>query len=144
MKAVLIISLSLSIFSFITPISKSEKADIYIYLASGYNFDTVSLSINNTDILNNEVVSSNKGHNDISDIYIKLKADSVFVYKGPLLVSRNFMAVNSKILRLLLYINNRPYSYSFNLKKGRFLFISKHSYFYNVYFNQFKKPVSLY
>jgi hypothetical protein len=144
MKAVLIISLSLSIFSFITPISKSEKADIYIYLASGYNFDTVSLSINNTDILNNEVVSSNKGHNDISDIYIKLKADSVFVYKGPLLVSRNFMAVNSKILRLLLCINNRPYSYSFNLKKGRFLFISKHSYFYNVYFNQFKKPVSLY
>ncbi|MCC7402181.1 MAG: hypothetical protein IT214_11925 [Chitinophagaceae bacterium] len=144
MKVTIIFSLSLLMLSFITPKPAVKKAETYIYLASGFTNDTVSLVIDTSQVLKDEIVSSNKEHNDITDVYIKLANDSIFCYKSGSIVSKNFMRGNDKSVKILLTINNRPYSYTMQLKQGRYLFISKHSYFYNVYFNQFKKPVSLY
>jgi hypothetical protein len=131
--------------SFITPkptVNKTEAT--YIYLASGYTNDTVSLVIDTSQVVKDEIVNSNKEHNDLTDVYIKMANDSIFCYKSSSIVSKNFMKGNDKSVKILLTINNHPYSYTMHLKQGRYLFISKHSYFYNVYFNQFKKPVSLY
>lgn len=129
--------------SFITR-KPTDKSETYIYLASGYTNDTVSLVIDTSQVLKDEIVSSNKEHNDITDVYIKLANDSAFCYKRGSIVSKNFVKGDGKSVKILLTINNHPYSYTMHLEQGRYLFISKHSYFYNVYFNQFKKPVALY
>lgn len=144
MKVIINFSLGLLMLSFITPKPTVKKTETYIYLASGYTNDTVSLVINTSQVLKDEIVSSNKEHNDITDVYIKLANDSVFCYKKGSIVSNLFMKGDDKYVKIMLTINNHPYSYTMHLKQGRYLFISKHSYFYNVYFNQFKKPVSLY
>ena len=144
MKVIINFSLGLLMLSFITPKPTVKKTETYIYLASGYTNDTVSLVINTSQVLKDEIVSSNKEHNDITDVYIKLANDSVFCYKKGSIVSKFFMKGDDKYVKIMLTINNHPYSYTMHLKQGRYLFISKHSYFYNVYFNQFKKPVSLY
>ncbi|MGB3154477.1 MAG: hypothetical protein WBB06_07750, partial [Chitinophagaceae bacterium] len=88
-------------------------------------------------------VNSKKEYNDLTDVYVKIGTDTIFYYRGDSAVSKKIMPLGDKPLKILLYINNHPYSYTMHLKTGRFLFISKHQYYYNVYFNQFKKPVTL-
>lgn len=145
MRILIIFFLSLLMLSCITPKPAVKKPGATnIYLASGYTNDTVSLVIDMFQVLKDEVVSSNKEHNDITDVYIKLANDSIFYYKSGSIISKNFMKGDDKSVKILLTINNYPYSYTMHLKQGKYLLISKHSYFYNVYFNQFKKTVSLY
>lgn len=145
MRTVITFFLILLMLSFIAPkpVIKKKRAT-YIYLASGYTNDTVSLIIDTFQVLKDEIVYSKKEYNDITDVYIKLVNDSIFYYKSGSIVLKKFMKGNDESVKILLTINKHPYSYTMYLKQGKYLFISKHSYFYNVYFNQFKKPVSLY
>lgn len=143
MKVITIFSLCLLMLSFITPKPTVKKTETYIYLASGYTNDTVSLMLGTSTVLKDEIVSSNK-INDVTDFYFRVKNDSVYCYRNGSIVSQHIMKWDGNSLTVLLTINNLPYSYTMHQKKGRYLFISKHLRFYNVYFNQFKKPVSLY
>ena len=142
MRVTIFFSISFLMLSLIIPYNKKEAT--YIYLASGYTNDTVSLVVATFQVLKDEVVNTQKEHNDLTDIYVKLTKDSIICYKGSLIVSRSLMKRDDKSLKILLTINNHPYSYLMHLKQGRYLFITKHTYYYNVYFNQFKKLVTLY
>lgn len=144
MKIAILVSLSILFCGFIIPkYCDYEKGDAYIYLASGYTNDTVSLKVDTVQVLKDAVVNSKEGYNDITDVYVKIANDSIIYYRGDSTVSKKSMRLGDKSLRILLTINNHPYSYTMHLKTGRYLFISKHQYYYNVYFNQFKKPVTL-
>ena len=45
-------------------------------------------------------------------------------------------------LKVNIKINDRQYDLRADLKKGKYIVISKHWYYYNVYLNQYKKPVT--
>ncbi len=144
MRIVILFSLSILFCGFIIPkYCNNEKGTAYIYLTSGYTNDTVSLMVDTVQVLKDAVVNSKKEYNDLTDIYVKIANDSIFYYRGDSTVSKKNMPLGDKSLKILLTINNHPYSYTMHLKTGRYLFISKHQYYYNVYFNQFKKPVTL-
>ena len=145
MRIAIIFSITVLMLSFIIPESMDNKsAATYIYLGSGFTNDTVSLGIETFQVLTSEVVSSNQDHNDLTDIYIKMTNDSIFCYKSSTLLLKQTMKGDGKSIKILITINNHPYSYTMHLKQGRYVFISKHASLYNVYFNQFKRPVSLY
>jgi len=145
MRITIFYCISFLMLSFIIPKpSNNKKEATYIYLASGYTNDTVSLMVDTFQVLKDEVVNTQKEHNDLTDVYVKLTKDSIFCYKGSSIVSKSLMKSDDESVKILLTINNHPYSYTMHLKQRRYLFISKHSYYYNVYFNQFKKAVTLY
>ena len=145
MKMLIISFFSFLVLGFFMPNSINEKQhSIYIYLASGFDNDTISMEIENIKVLSNEIVNSKKDYNDLTNIYIEIKDDSIFLNKNGLIVLKEIINEYSKFFKIIITINNHPYSYTMNLREGKFLFISKHNYFYNVYFNQFKKPPLIY
>ncbi len=145
MRVAILLYISALLLSFVTLQSRdNEKNNAYIYLGSGYKNDTVSLVVDESQVLKDEVVSSKKERNDLTGIYLKITKDSIFWYKGNLTISEKFMKRDGISVKVLLTINAHPYSYTMHLNQGRYLFISKHLYYYNVYFNQFKKQISLY
>lgn len=145
MKTLITFTISFILLSFIIPNPLGNKKELgYIYLGSGFDNDTVSLTINTLQVLTGEIVMSNKEHNDMTNIYVEMTNDSIFLFKGGTVVLRKPMRLNDKSVKIILTINNHPYSYTMHLNDGKYLFISKHTYYYNVYFDQFKKPVLLY
>ena len=126
-------------------INTMNDKQTFIRFASGFNSDTVSVKLNNTVLLSGEVLTSNRQQNDITSSLLKIKKDSIFYYKeGKLNMAKKLDTIYNDKVIVEFITDNRPYSFTMYFRNGRYLFISKHSYYYNVYFNQFIKKPELY
>jgi len=120
----------------------SNKSEAFIRLASGFKNDTVSLNLNGTSIFKNEILNSKE--NGITGNYVRIIDDTIVYYNKDSILKLNLQESNNDNVRIEVIIDNRPYSYVMYFNRGKYLFISKHSYYYNIYFNQFKKKPELY
>ena len=125
--------------------TSNEVSEVFIRFGSGYKTDTISLKINNVSIFKNEIISTKEDNSSITTNYLTIRRDSVFNFTNGVLVStfNLFLNYDDKII-VDPVINNRPYSFTMYFKNGKFLFIDKHHYYYNVYFNQYKNKPELY
>jgi hypothetical protein len=140
MRSLGIILLSCFLFSF--EMEKNSNKSFYIIFGSGFHQDTVSLVINEVKIAEDVVLLSDSITGIGRGASIQLKNDSLQLLDQELnlIVRRPFKF--SKELRIIVTINDRSYELFADLRRGKYIVISKHWYYYNVYINQYKKPIS--
>lgn len=137
----LIILLSGTIlFSF--QLERRKSRDFYILFGSGFKNDTVSLEINGNRIMSKTILDSDTISGLGNQASIHSRNDTLLLLDSRLNVVNKIPFQYGNKLRFVLTINDRPYDLLADLKKGRFIIISKHKYYYNVYLNQYRKPVS--
>jgi hypothetical protein len=129
-------------FIFLVYLNSLKAQKFYISLGSGFKDDTVSLNINNKLIFQDLVITSDPILGYSSDAMIIYKNDSVRCLNNNKVINIIPFSYDKK-LKIILVINKRPYALYAYLKKGKYIVISKHLYYYNVYLNQFKKPIKL-
>jgi len=110
--------------------------DFEVTLAGGYSEDTVSVVLNGDTIISNSVITSNAA-TGLSNTGINYKNGKLEYFVKEKTGSLSFPS--SQYLRIQIIINKLPYGFTVNLRKGKHIVISKHSYYYNVYCNQYKK-----
>jgi len=124
---------------------KLNDIDFNIILASGFESDTISLKVNNNNIIESEIITSN--------LSLGLTGLSVYQNKNNLVViSNNEKALKEKVLLdkkidIEVNVNNKVYFKTINLKKGKNIFIDFDDYIDNeivikkIFFRQYKKTV---
>lgn len=123
----------------------TNEPEAYIRFGSGYHADTISLKLNTTHVLKNEIITTLEDNSGITGSYLSIYKYSILYFKdGKLKFTVLLESHYDDKIVIEQSINNRPYSYTMYFKKGKYLFISKHWYFYNVYFDQYKKTPELY
>lgn len=120
---------------------QKKPTEFYIIFGSGFRSDTISLFINDVKITNQIVLNSDPitGIGEGASIQFKNDCLMIFDQKLNLIESKPFQKTNR--LKIILHINDLPYELVADFKKGKYIVISKHWYYYNVYLNQYKKPV---
>lgn len=123
----------------------SHNNGVFIRFGSGYKSDTISLKVNNFQVLKSEILNTKNDNSGNTTSYLRIHNDSVYYFSNGSLKFRLFLkeTYDDKII-LEPIINNRPYSFTMYFKNGKYLIIDKHQYYYNVYFNQYKKMQELY
>ncbi|HMP31686.1 MAG TPA: hypothetical protein PKD85_18940 [Saprospiraceae bacterium] len=120
---------------------QKKPAEFYIIFGSGFKSDTISLFINDVKIASQIVLNSNPitGIGEGASIQFKNNHLMIFDQKLNLLESKPFQKTNR--IKIIIHINDLPYELVAVFKKGKYIVISKHWYYYSVYLNQYKKPV---
>ena len=132
----------LVIFIILLCLNFIKAQNFYISLGSGFKDDTISLSINNRFIIHDKIVNSNPILGYSPDALIIYKNDSIKYLNDNKVVNTTPFSYNKK-LRIILSINGMPYALYAYPKKGKYIVISKHLHYYNVYINQYKKSTNL-
>lgn len=140
-RFLLTLLLTVVLFSFQT--KKDKSSDFYIIFGSGFRNDTVSLVMNEVPLITNVILKSDTIGDVSRDVSIHFKSDTLFVLDNTLKIVKRLPLRHNNTLRFILTINKMPYDLMADLKKGKYIVISKHWYYYNVYLNQFKKTVIL-
>ena len=120
---------------------KNGNSDFYIIFGSGFRNDTVSLTINDTRIFEKIVLQSDTITGVSNNVSVSLEEGNLMFLKDSKVSKKDPFKHDGK-LQIVIIINDRPYVLMAELKKGKYIVISKHWYYYNVYLNQYKKPVS--
>lgn len=120
---------------------QKTPTEFYIIFGSGFRSDTMSLFINDVKIASQIVLNSNPITGIGEGASIQFKNDSIMILdqKLNLIEIKPFQKTNR--IRIIIHINDLPYELVADLKKGKYIVISKHWYFYNVYLNQYKNPI---
>lgn len=120
---------------------QKKPAEFYIIFGSGFKSDTISLFINDVKIASQIVLNSNPITGIGEGASIQFKNDYLMILdqKLNLLESKPFQKTDR--VKIIIHINGLPYELVAVFKKGKYIVISKHWYYYNVYLNQYKKPV---
>ena len=141
MKKVNIILILIIVTNSLFAFAENNRDDLYIVFGSGYINDTISLSINDISVMEKIVLKSDS----IGDVCYNggvIMRDGVLNTISQDLNEKEILFQYSDKLKIIMTVNGRPYELVANLKKGKYIVISKHWYYYNVYLNQFKRPVS--
>ncbi len=112
------------------------KAEYQITLADGFEQDIVSIVLNADTVISNIEITS-EFSTGLSGVRLEYDNEELvsFIRGKEIRTSYTF----SNILRIQIIINNLPYGFTVDLKDGKYIVISKHKYFFNVYCNQYKK-----
>lgn len=121
---------------------QKKTTEFYIIFGSGFSNDTVSVSINDVKIANQIVLNSDSITGIGEGASIQFKNDSLMILdqKLNLIESKPFQKTNR--IKIIIQINDLPYELVADFKKGKYIVITKHWYYFNVYLNQYKKPVA--
>jgi hypothetical protein len=138
MKKVIIIVISFVLSGYVSCLKAQE---FYILLGSGFKNDTITLTINNSTIIQNIIVRSDSIIGYSKDAEIVFKNQKITYLKNNKDVHTEAFEYNSD-LKIIILINKMPYVFYADLKKGKYLVLNKHFYYYNVYLNQYKKPIA--
>jgi len=138
LKVLIVVAVCCCLFSFNCT---SGRKDFFIIFGAGFRNDTVSLELNDNRIMEKIILRSDT----VTDIS---RAASIHLENGNLVLLDEGMKIVKSMpfkydekLKVIIKINERPYDKS-RSKKGKYIVISKHWYYYNIYLKQYKKPVS--
>ena len=132
----------LIVFIFKSCMTDLNAQDFYIMFGSGFSNDTVSLNIDRYTIFSNIVFTSDSVLGLSNDAELIFKDKHISVFKNGIVLSTMTFEYNRN-LEIVISINKKPYKFYLDLKKGKYLVINKHQYYYNVNINQYKKPILL-
>ena len=129
----------ISLFSFNL---RNDNNEFHLIFGSGFRNDTVSLEINGIRIMEDIILQSDTIIGACSTASVHLENGNLFLLNEELQVVKSLPFQYDRELRVIITINKRPYDLRADLKNGKYMVVSKHWYYYNVYLNQYKKPVS--
>lgn len=117
----------------------NNQKNFYIIFGSGFKNDTLLITINNNVIIDKAVLQSDSilGGTNAS---IQFLNDSLMFRKNSKILNKIPFKYENKLI-IIFTINSHPYHLLADLKRGKYILISKHRYYYNVYLSQYKKPI---
>ncbi len=124
--------------------SVSKNTNFNLLFGSGFKNDNVSLEINDTLIVENQIMITDSiiGIVNSNNISYQQGILNVSDKKGNVL-KKIPMIIDAKKIKFTIIINKNPYLFYSNLNKGTNMVFNKDKYYYNVYLNQNKKIIKL-
>ena len=124
--------------------SVSKNTNFNLLFGSGFKNDNVSLEINDTLIVENQIMITDSiiGIVNSNNISYQQGILNISDKKGNIL-KKIPMIIDAKKLKFTIIINKNPYLFYPNLNKGTNMIFNKDKYYYNVYLNQNKKIIKL-
>ncbi|WP_162428216.1 hypothetical protein [Pontibacter pudoricolor] len=122
---------------------KNGKDSFYIIFGSGFRHDTVSVAVNGIPIVDKAILLSDTISDISRDASIHSKEGKIVHLDKDLKEVKSIPFPHKRRLEIIITINGKPYHLLADLKRGRYITISKHWYYHNIYLNQYKKPITL-
>lgn len=122
---------------------KNGKNSFYIIFGSGFRNDTVSVAVNGLPIVDKAILQSDTISDISRDASIQFKEGKLVHLDKDLQVIKSISFPYKRRLEINITINGDPYHLMVDLKRGKYISISKHWYYHNIYLNQYKKPITL-
>jgi hypothetical protein len=124
-------------------VHSKNSIDFTMFLGSGFKNDTVSLSIDNKDIFQNNILQSDSVLGVVGSVTITKKNNLVSVLNSKNETVHSLEYVNNNIIVVGLKINHKLHKLYISLNKGNNVMIDNQSFNKGVSIFQSKKKIIL-
>jgi hypothetical protein len=127
----------------LTPARSPASNPFFIVFGSGFTQDTVSVVLNKVQVLQNVVLNTDPVSGTSRQASLYYQGDTLYTVDRSGAVRNRQQFSRTPTLSLLLVVNGRSTSLTAQVKKGKFLLLTKWPTDSRIVLAQFKRPIQV-